>query len=86
MKKFVLFVFAAGLMLFGCKKETIQATQDQLDPTFKNDGKVNICHVDEYGNHFVLNINANAVNGHVGHGDVYDMDGDGYYPENDVPE
>ena len=56
MKKFVLFGFAAGLMLFGCKKETIQATQDQLDPTFKNDGKVNICHVDDYGNHFVLNI------------------------------
>jgi hypothetical protein len=42
-----------------------------------------LCHLDENGNYVSISVSPNALAAHLAHGDIYDMDGDGYYPENE---
>lgn len=83
MKKF-LFLGILGLLLSGCQGEEVpELPENNSDIANSQINLVEICHYDSnLDQYFVISINENAILGHVGHGDIYDMDGDGYYPEN----
>ena len=62
-----------------CSKEASHDSSVQLDSRAPGQ-KVDVCHVDDDGNWHVINININALQAHLNHGDVLleDLDGDGY--------
>lgn len=82
MKKLTFLSFVLFLM-FSCNKEeglspdetiiTPSASHTNLQASSRGD-KVDVCH-----NGNIINISINAVSAHQAHGDVVDMDGDGYF-------
>lgn len=66
-----------GLVSFlGCQKEKEVFDSSVLETRSDN---ITICHLDEYGVYHAIQINANALNAHLNHGDYLpDSDGDGF--------
>jgi len=99
MKKFYYLLASIAIVLvtmIACEKASIeldetQATQDEV--LLAKADKATICHyddgLDEYGSFendpqwVTIDISVNALEAHRKHGDKYDWDGDGYYPENE---
>ncbi len=84
--------------IIACEKasievEEMQAVQDEEVLFAKGADKAIICHyddgLDEYGNYesepqwIKISISKKSMEAHKKHGDKYDWDGDGYYPENE---
>ncbi len=81
--KNLLIPFLISLFLFSCTDESemdLMLERNQIhdisDTNFKNSDKVNICHKGK-----IINVNSNSVLVHQTHGDAVDMDGDGYYDQ-----
>ncbi len=77
MKK--VFALCIGLLLFtACEQDTIvpEIEEINVDQTTlaRKAAKVDVCHKGK-----IINVSANALPAHQGHGDAVDMDGDGYF-------
>ena len=75
MKKFIYYLFVVLFVFTSCSKEDII---DALK--HKPKSKVNVCHYDADADTWkTININGNALEAHLNHGDVslVDADGDG---------
>lgn len=86
MKKIGLFTMITFLLL-SCSKDQVEqeAANLEMHPSTR-ENNVSVCHQDEFGNYFVININENALAAHLRHGDAHlvDADGDGFVEaEND---
>lgn len=64
------------LLLVGCEKELAKPNTAETDTAleFRSSEKRDVCHK---GN--IINISVNAIPAHQAHGDAVDMDGDGYF-------
>ena len=89
MKKLIFLVLVfAGFM--ACENESIQELPQETsvteDMNARMGDKIDVCHYDaENDSWHVINISANAWEGHEKHGDVRldDVDGDGFVPDNE---
>lgn len=61
----------AAIFLAGCQKENSNEWLKQ-----QSNHKVDICHKGH-----LINVSINAVNAHDGHGNAIDLDGDGFFSE-----
>ena len=54
--------------------ESPQGTFIEEGSTSRKKAKTDVCHKGK-----IINVSVNALEGHQGHGDAIDMDGDGYF-------
>jgi hypothetical protein len=85
MKKLLL-LLSAFLFFTTCEKDTASDLipniniQENGNPGLRMPApKIDVCH-----NGHIININLNAVPAHQAHGDAVDMDGDGYFDQENV--
>ena len=82
MKKLI-FLISCLFIVLGCSKESSIIELDQEVNQRYQTSKVDVCHLSGHGNWNIININQNALSGHLAHGDVLltDNDGDGWVVE-----
>jgi hypothetical protein len=91
MKNFYYLVTGIALMLvtiIACEQDSMEFEESQViqeeGVLAKKADKATICHYDsETDTWITINISMNALEAHKKHGDKYDWDGDGFYPENE---
>ena len=76
MKKSI-FLISCLFIVLGCSKESSIVELDQEVNLRAPGSKVDVCHSTGQGNWSIININENALAGHLAHGDVQIMDNDG---------
>ena len=82
MKKSI-FLIACLFIAIGCSKESSIVDLDQNVVQRAPGSTVDVCHKTGSGNWNIINVNENALAGHIAHGDValVDNDGDGWVVE-----
>ena len=76
------FALLCAFMVFACEKEgePDQIKKQQLQQQYQNGAerarKVDVCH-----NGHIINVSTNAAKAHKAHGDAIDLDGDGYFDQ-----
>jgi hypothetical protein len=82
--RFLLMTGILALMTFiACEmQETFDSKADHDTALDTRTANTTLCHLNDVGEYAPINVNENAVNGHLGHGDYLpDADGDGYSAE-----